>query len=212
MQDLSQSKQSTWRPRAAEGVETHEVADGYILYQSDRDRVHHLNPTAAVLLALCTGRNCVTEMPELLRLAFNLASPPVAETRVCLEQLVAEKSDRLNPGAGAACGARLSNLGFLITGIDAIKGSWAMFDTDVSRDFIERIDEVATIIDQRKMVTEATFVAPTPCFVRDGRARPGRDADRDIFSKHLIDWLARHECRIGVAFGHIDRPRPRAGA
>jgi hypothetical protein len=90
MQDLSRIDDPNWRPRAAEGVETHEMADGYVLYQSDRDRVHYLNQTAAILLALCTGRNRVTEMPDLLRLAFDLASPPAAETRVCLEQLVAE--------------------------------------------------------------------------------------------------------------------------
>ena len=90
MQDLSRIDDPNWRPRAAEGVETSEVEDGYILYQSDRDRVHHLNRTAVVLLALCTGRNRVTDMPELLQLAFNLASPPTMETGACLEQLVAE--------------------------------------------------------------------------------------------------------------------------
>jgi hypothetical protein len=89
-QNLSRIDDPDWRPRTAEGVEAHATEDGYILYQSDRDRVHHLNPTAAILLALCTGRNRVTEMPDLLRLAFDLASPPTEETRACLEQLVAE--------------------------------------------------------------------------------------------------------------------------
>ena len=90
MQDLSRIDDPTWRPKTALGVETHATEDGYILYQADRDRVHHLNPTAVVLLALCTGQNSVGEMPELLRLAFGLASPPTAETRACLEQFVAE--------------------------------------------------------------------------------------------------------------------------
>jgi hypothetical protein len=90
MQDPSRIDDPSWYPKAAEGVETHEVADGYIIYQSDRDRVHYLNPTAAIVLALCTGRNRATEIPGLLRLAFDLPSPPVAETRLCLEQLVAE--------------------------------------------------------------------------------------------------------------------------
>lgn len=91
MQDFTRIDDPTWYPRAAEGVETHEVADGYIIYQSARDRVHYLNQTAAILLALCTGQNRVTEMPDLLRLAFDLAAPPAAETRACLEQLIAEK-------------------------------------------------------------------------------------------------------------------------
>ncbi len=90
MQDSSRLDDPTWYPRSADGLETHEVADGYIIYQSDRDRVHYLNHTAAILLALCTGKNCVTEMPELLRSAFGLAALPVAETRECLERLAAE--------------------------------------------------------------------------------------------------------------------------
>ena len=90
MQDVSLLDEPTWYPKAVEGLETHEVADGCIIYQSDRDRVHYLNHTAAVLLALCTGKNCVSEMPELLRTAFALASPPVTETRDCLERLISE--------------------------------------------------------------------------------------------------------------------------
>jgi hypothetical protein len=90
MPDLSRLDEPAWYPKAVEGLETHEVADGYIIYQSDRDRVHYLNQTAAVLLALCTGKNCVTEMPDLLRSAFGLASSPAAETRDCLERLVTE--------------------------------------------------------------------------------------------------------------------------
>lgn len=79
-----------WCPMVAEGVETHAAEDGYVLYHPGLDRVHHLNATAAVVLALCTGRNRIAEMPELLRLAFNLDAPPVDETRLCLEQLAAE--------------------------------------------------------------------------------------------------------------------------
>ena len=90
MQDLSRIDDPNWRPRAAEGLETDPVADGYVLYQPDRARVHHLNRTAAVVLALCTGRNRIAEMPELLQSAFNLASPPTSETRACLERLIAE--------------------------------------------------------------------------------------------------------------------------
>jgi hypothetical protein len=80
----------TWCPKAAEGMETHEVADGYIVYQPERDRVHYLNQTAAILLTLCNGKNSVTEMPELLQLAFELAAPPTLEVRECLEQLFTE--------------------------------------------------------------------------------------------------------------------------
>lgn len=91
MQDLSRIDDPDWRPKAVEGVETHQAEDGYILYQPDGERVHQLNATAAILLALCTGTHRAAELPDLLRAAFGLASPPTAETRACLEQFVAEK-------------------------------------------------------------------------------------------------------------------------
>ena len=90
MRDPSRIDDPSWRPRAVEGLERHASADGYILYQADRDRVHQLNPTAAILLALCNGRNRVTDLPALLQLAYGLAEAPTAETRAGLEQLIAE--------------------------------------------------------------------------------------------------------------------------
>jgi hypothetical protein len=88
--NVSRIDDPDWRPRAADGVETDATPDGYIVYQPDRGRVHHLNQTAAILFALCTGQNRVTELPDLLRSALSLASSPAAETRACLEQFVAE--------------------------------------------------------------------------------------------------------------------------
>jgi hypothetical protein len=90
MQNLSPIDDPTWHPKAAENTETNEVADGYIVYQPDRDRVHYLNQTAAILLTLCNGENRVADLPELLRLAFDLAAPPATEVRDCLERLVNE--------------------------------------------------------------------------------------------------------------------------
>jgi hypothetical protein len=90
MQNFSQIDDPTWHPKAAENMETNEVADGYIVYQPDRDRVHYLNQTGAILLALCNGKNCVADLPELLRLAFDLAASPATEVRDCLELLVTE--------------------------------------------------------------------------------------------------------------------------
>jgi Coenzyme PQQ synthesis protein D (PqqD) len=90
MQNLSRIDDPTWHPKAAENMETNEVADGYIVYQPGRDRVHYLNQTAAILLALCNGKNCVADLPELLRLAFDLATPPATEVQDCLELLVKE--------------------------------------------------------------------------------------------------------------------------
>jgi hypothetical protein len=90
MPDLSHLDDPTWCPKAVVGVEIHEAADGYILYQAEQERVHYLNRTAVILLALCTGKTRVDEMPGLLQSAFALGAPPAAETRACLERLVGE--------------------------------------------------------------------------------------------------------------------------
>ena len=74
-------------PMMAPDLEFNEVADGYIVYQPDRDRVHYLNQTAAVVLELCNGQNAEAEIPELLRLAWDLPEPPVEEVADCLEGL-----------------------------------------------------------------------------------------------------------------------------
>jgi hypothetical protein len=68
-------------------LEINEVTDGYIVYQPDRDRVHYLNQTAALILELCNGRNAEANLPELLRLAWDLSEPPFEEVAECLETL-----------------------------------------------------------------------------------------------------------------------------
>ena len=74
-------------PKMAADLEINEVADGYIVYQPDRDRVHYLNQTAALVLELCNGRNAEADLPELLRTAWDLAAPPIEEVAECLETL-----------------------------------------------------------------------------------------------------------------------------
>jgi len=74
-------------PIKAPDLEINEVTDGYIVYQPDRDRVHYLNQTAALILELCNGSNAEANLPELLRLAWDLSEPPVEEVAECLETL-----------------------------------------------------------------------------------------------------------------------------
>lgn len=78
------------RPRRAAGVELSEVTDGFLVYQPDRDRVHYLNPTAAILLEICDGSLAAAELPPFLAAAFSLAEPPREEVAACLAQLLAE--------------------------------------------------------------------------------------------------------------------------
>jgi hypothetical protein len=79
------------RPRRAEGVELSEVTDGYLVYQPSRDRVHYLNPTAALLLEICDGSLTAEQLPPFLVAAFQLPAPPKAEVEGCLAQLLAEE-------------------------------------------------------------------------------------------------------------------------
>ena len=41
----------------ASNLEVHEVPDGYIVYQQERDRVHYLNKTAAIIFEFCDGKH-----------------------------------------------------------------------------------------------------------------------------------------------------------
>ena len=78
---------TTPRPTRAEGLDRNETDDGMIVYQESTDRVHHLNPTAAVILELCDGSRTAGEIAAAVAEVFGLASPPEAETADCLEDL-----------------------------------------------------------------------------------------------------------------------------
>lgn len=77
-------------PKLVVGVEINKVADGYIVYQPSRDRVHYLNHTATIVLELCNGKNSPTEIASLLQGAYDLPQPPEAEVSACLQQLASE--------------------------------------------------------------------------------------------------------------------------
>jgi hypothetical protein len=74
-------------PVMARDLEINTVADGYVLYQPDQDRVHYLNQTAALVFELCNGRNPEADLPRLVQLAFGLPQLPVSEVAECLESL-----------------------------------------------------------------------------------------------------------------------------
>jgi Coenzyme PQQ synthesis protein D (PqqD) len=74
-------------PELIPGLEVNEVADGYIVHQQDRGRVHYLNHTAAVVMELCNGRNAAADLPRLLQLAYGLSAPPAEEVEACLTTL-----------------------------------------------------------------------------------------------------------------------------
>jgi hypothetical protein len=78
------------RPRRADALEVSEVVDGLVVYQSDPDRVHYLNNTAAVVFELCTGEHTEAEIAELIGRAYGLDDAPRREVASCLDHLQLE--------------------------------------------------------------------------------------------------------------------------
>ena len=76
--------------RAAEGIEINEVADGYVIFDPKRDRVHYLNQTAVLILELCNGQVPASDLPALIQSAYDLPEPPAEEVAKCLQTLVDE--------------------------------------------------------------------------------------------------------------------------
>ena len=75
------------RPERVEGVEVSAAADGYVVYDPAKDRVHYLNHTAALVLEFCTGEHTAEEIARLLQVAYEMPEPPVLEAGECLAQL-----------------------------------------------------------------------------------------------------------------------------
>lgn len=74
----------------AEGLEVHEVPDGYIIYQTARDKVHYLNKTAAVIFEFCDGRRDKSDIVSRVATAFELAPRMHDEVSNCLDSLIRE--------------------------------------------------------------------------------------------------------------------------
>jgi len=75
----------------AENLEVNEVPDGYIIYQSARDRVHYLNKTAAVIFEFCDGNLDAEAIVARVARAFELGDPARnAEIADCLGSLIKE--------------------------------------------------------------------------------------------------------------------------
>jgi hypothetical protein len=81
------SNATTDRPDKTAGLEINPVTDGYIIYQADRDRVHYLNQTAAIVFELCNGRNAADDLARMVQQAWQLPSPPTEEVTDCLDAL-----------------------------------------------------------------------------------------------------------------------------
>jgi Coenzyme PQQ synthesis protein D (PqqD) len=79
------------RPVAKKGLELVESPDGLIVYDTTTDRVHHLNQTAAVILALCDGTQTVDDLTTAVGGLFESGDVTPEITRECLEHLTREQ-------------------------------------------------------------------------------------------------------------------------
>jgi hypothetical protein len=73
--------------RKAAGMEVHAVAHQVAIYDPQADRIHYLNPTAALILELSDGSHSSKQIAALVQEAYGLAEAPVAAVEDCLSGL-----------------------------------------------------------------------------------------------------------------------------
>ena len=76
--------------RQAPGLEITEVVGGFVVQKHDEDRLHFLNPTAALILQMCDGSLRAADLPELVASAFGLERVPRDDVELCLTALLRE--------------------------------------------------------------------------------------------------------------------------
>lgn len=74
-------------PQKKDGLEMHEVSGQFVIYETGRDAIHYLNPTAALVLEFCDGNHSSAEIAVLVQEAYNLPSAPLDEITGCLSHL-----------------------------------------------------------------------------------------------------------------------------
>ncbi|MBL8579976.1 MAG: PqqD family protein [Mesorhizobium sp.] len=71
-------------------LEISQVPDGAMIFQASRDRVHYLNPTAAIILELCDLGKSRAEIEAFMIEGFALTAPIADEVEKCLNDLLLE--------------------------------------------------------------------------------------------------------------------------
>jgi hypothetical protein len=77
-------------PKRLADLDISAAEEGYIISRAGCDRIYFVNPTAALVLELCTGESSVEQIADLVKQAYNLPQAPVEDTRGVLKQLEAE--------------------------------------------------------------------------------------------------------------------------
>jgi hypothetical protein len=82
--------QNAARFQRIENLELSEVPDGYVVYQSSKDRVHFLNQAAAVIFELCDGNHDASEIRSILVSGYDLSTFPEDDFQTALDSMLAE--------------------------------------------------------------------------------------------------------------------------
>jgi hypothetical protein len=72
------------------GLEIQLTDEGAVVEDSTRDRVHFLNPTAALVLSLCDGSLHPEAIVQRVQEVYSLDQPPRDEVNELLRQFIAE--------------------------------------------------------------------------------------------------------------------------
>lgn len=70
------------------GCEAVQTADGMVVYQTDKEKVHYLNSTAAIVYELCDQHQTVDSIARFMQTVYELPDAPTAEVHDCIVSLV----------------------------------------------------------------------------------------------------------------------------
>lgn len=63
-------------PKTRDDLEVIASDEGFVVHDADRETVHYLNQTAAIVLSLCDGKRSIDEIGGLVQEQFGLDEPP----------------------------------------------------------------------------------------------------------------------------------------
>ena len=74
-------------PTRTSELETHQVEDGFIIYDPSSAQVHHLNNVAFFIYSLCDGSCPAEDIVRLVATAYALDAEPATEVDIALDAL-----------------------------------------------------------------------------------------------------------------------------
>jgi hypothetical protein len=77
-------------PKRADGLEINSIDGGFMVYQTEHNRVHYLNHTAVLVLELCNGRDSAEKIAGIVQEAYGLSEPPETEVRDIITKMETE--------------------------------------------------------------------------------------------------------------------------